>query len=370
MRSFFLDIGAGTGDATQGRAWLMDHFAYVIIILVFTGAVIGVVWFFSKFLKDYKNSPAYIEKQKNKPTSLADLKDAATKAKLSDDERKILSEMIHNHRTPNIRFLLRDFPAFDALLRETYSKIKESGNVNKLTSFFLTRQKCLNTFSEEIPIKNSRALEPGTKFTYTADKGIHYILILKEFTQDGMALEISEKMLANNEKPKSLDKVSFVFISKYGTPYNIETRIVRYQEGKMGLPWLIVTNSEKLFPLQKRASDRIDINDKCKFASVVSAAVKNKTVYRPNEKRYEAMLVDVSAGGCRLETNLPIKAEQNIYIEGKFNKNKIDSAIGVILRTTKRRDNIFVLHIKFIDIANDVVNRIYELACGYENAVI
>ena len=75
--------------------------------------------------------------------------------------------------------------------------------------------------------------------------------------------------------------------------------------------------------------------------------------------------MDVSTGGCRITTNMPIKPEQFIYIRGKLNAQDEDVVIGTIVRTTKRLDGLFILHIRFVKIAREVENRIQALVCQY-----
>ena len=40
--------------------------------------------------------------------------------------------------------------------------------------------------------------------------------------------------------------------------------------------------------------------------------------------------------------------------------------IGFIIRTTKTKNDEYILHIKFVKIEKNIVNRINALACGYE----
>ena len=44
-----------------------------------------------------------------------------------------------------------------------------------------------------------------------------------------------------------------------------------------------------------------------------------------------------------------------------------DQATGTIVRTTKRSDGIYILHIKFTKIDVKVVNKIQAMVCKYDD---
>lgn len=358
MTNLFLDIGTTSGSGLLARNWLMSNIGYVIAVVIVLILIVAGFWFVSKFLKDYYNSPEYIERKKKRPTSSEDIKEISRKAQLTKSEADALKDLCKTYRTPNIRYLVKDIDQFKNLLKEKYLQSKNKYSQEQKANYFLMRQKCLNKFSDDGKLSNSRVLDLGTEFTWTAEKGVHYKLILSEKTQDEMFLTVPPELL-KEKLPENLEKITLVFTSKNGNPYELVSRIIRVQKGKNNSDVMIVTHSDKLNSLQRRGAERIDLNSPCKFSSVIDPDLT------PKEKRYDATIIDVSATGCRLETNLPIKAQQKIYVEGNFNTLVTDNAIGEIVRTTKRRDNVFVLHIKFIKIDYEVQNRINEHACGY-----
>jgi len=372
MLSLLLDIGAGDGLYSSGRTWMKEHALPMILIVAIAVIIVVAIYFISKYQYEYKHSPEYLEKIKNRPTSKDDLKEIAVKAKLSKEELALLSEIISHHSTPNIKYILKDAQQIEDILKEKYLSLKQNGNADKIKAFFSLRQKIFLNCTQENIIKNSRQLDKDTKFTYTAEKGIHFIFKLIEMTQEGMALEVPEN-LTEEQFPKNLSKIKLPFISETGNSLEMETRVIRHQPGKAGRNWLIVTHSDKIYQMKKRAFPRLELCEPCKFSAVTEIQGKTKDAppaYEVHEKRYGANIADISAGGCRLESNLPIKAGQNIYVEGNLHKIPDLKAIGVILRTTKRSDNVFVYHIKFNKISVENENLINEIACGYESTSI
>ena len=163
-----------------------------------------------------------------------------------------------------------------------------------------------------------------------------------------------------------------MFVYKNSNPYNLETRVVRYQKGKNNTDLLVCSHTDKITPLQKRMAPRMDLNIVCDFSSVkVEKSINHKkeiTNYIPSDKMHGGILADVSAGGCRIFTRLPIKAEQHIFIKGHLDGKNDASAIGIILRTTKNKKDEYILHIKFLEITESTINSINTAACGYKTA--
>jgi len=331
--------------------------------------VIGILYLVSKYIFSYRNSEAYMERKKNKPSTLADINELGKLASMTKEEKNILWDVIKDNKSPNILFSIKDFDFMESLFKEKYDALNEANDEENKTILFSLRKKVLKTFKQQIIIKNSKGIESTTVFTYTAKKGFHHKLVLRENTPEGLILSMPSSLQGSDEKPAPLSKILFVFEAKGGYPYEFDTRVVRYQSVKQNEEQMIVVHTDRILPLQKRMSERYELDKPCKFSSVnvtPDASKKGKLNYIPADKEYEGVLADISTGGCRITTNLPIKAEQYIYIKGCFNGKIEDTAIGAIVRTTKRSDNIYILHIKFLKIAPAAVNRIEALVCGYE----
>ncbi|WP_407425955.1 hypothetical protein, partial [Treponema sp.] len=100
----------------------------VILILFIIFVVIASIYIVSKTISNYLNSDAYIEKKKNRPTSLKDINEISSLCNLVKEEKEILSHVCSNHPTPNIRYLARDYYALNAILKECFKEYDSTGN--------------------------------------------------------------------------------------------------------------------------------------------------------------------------------------------------------------------------------------------------
>lgn len=341
----------------------------VMLILLAIIFVIAAIYIISKVVTNYLNSPAYLEKKKNRPTSVKDLNELSAHCSLVKEEKDVLSLISKNHKTPNIKYIVRDYNIMSEFFKEQFKIFDRVNDEVGKTNLFNLQKKIFKTYRQQSLIKNSKNIADQTVFTFTLAKGFHHKLKMAENTSESMVLTLPPT-LKQEELPKALEKVNFIFELEDGTPYNLETRVVRYQNGKDNENQMVVVHSDKVSPLQKREQARAELNIPCKFHSVkvvVEGSGKTEKInYIPSEKAYEGILEDISTGGCRLIATLPIKAEQHIFIEGQFNGKQLDNAVGTIVRTTKRSDGIYILHIKFIKIDVKVTNRIQAMVYKFD----
>ncbi len=343
--------------------------ANVIVGFVFFILFFSIFWIVNKRITTYKNSPAYLEKQKNKPTSEKNISEVAKEAQLVKEEISILRDIfVNKHNTPNLIYQLRDVESTDPFFQEEFQELDQLQDDEAKSFLFSLRHKIFTKYRQLLILQHSQSIPVNTIFRWTPEKGIHYNLFLKANNSSGMYATIPPIMLDEKIKPAALTKVSLNFEPKNGFPYQMEARIVRYDKAKDGTPLVVLAHTGNLVPLSKRTAVRVELNTECQFSFVKAEVNGKKTVYNHAEKTHPGTLEDVSSGGCRIVTKLPIKADQYIYIKGLLGSQSEEEAIGIIIRTTQTRDNTFILHIRFVKIAKKAVNKIMAVACGYKSA--
>ncbi len=358
--------GSNSGSLVEDRSsGVVMTFTILIVVLIL---VISLIFVVSKKIVAYKNSPEHLEKQKKRPTTQKDLSEVARLANLTKKERELLWNICKTRKTPNIVYFVKESEEVEKLLKDEYSAISHIGNDELVATLFSLRTKLLRTFKQALVIRNTKVIENGTVFTFTQSKGFHHKLKLTDTNADNMIFTLPKALAESSDMPEALSKISLVFEDKDYNPYEIETRVVRYEDARDDEKRMITVHTDKVIPLKKRQAERIDVQQPCTFYSVKKIEDKNNkehVQYDVSEKEHEGTLEDVSMGGCRVITTLPIKAEQLLSIKGPMNKKDMDSAIGIIVRTTKRIDNKFILHVKFVKIDLAVKNKIQAVACGY-----
>ncbi|MBQ7159146.1 MAG: PilZ domain-containing protein [Treponema sp.] len=360
-------MGGGSGSPLLARTQV--NIFLVIALLMGIIAVLTFIYLVSKIIGNYRKSPQYLEKKRLRPSSTSDVNEVARFSHLTKDERDLLYRACKDNPSPNILYAVQDLSYISGILKDLFEQLDAEDDEKAKTALFSLRTKLFRSYTPPEEMTSSRKIDVGTKMTYTASHGVHYRLQYVERTPDALIINLPQNIIERNDRPAPLSKISLIFEAASGAPYQMETRVVRYQQNGRNEDQMVVMHSEQITPLQRRQVERIEMHEACAFASVTVSTMQdgkeNRIVYKPSATMHKGLLLDVSAGGCRLVTNIPIKAEQFIYISGKLNTKNEDSAIGTILRTTKREDGNFILHIKFVKIEPPVVNRIQAVAIGY-----
>ncbi|MBR0031117.1 MAG: PilZ domain-containing protein [Treponema sp.] len=358
------------GGTLAGRDELKANLFYYLLPVFIVAIVVAAIFFIVRYFTTYKTSAAYLEKQKSRPTRPSDIQEVARVCQLVSEEKNLLWQICKDNNTSNILYLVRDFAILEDLFKKEFAVLDENKDESSKSYLFSLRQKIKDGYGQGSIIKTSRAIEEKTVFTFTPAKGYHYKLVLVENTKTDLILLVPDDLMSSDEKPVSASKIELVFGGSDNVFYKLRTRAVRYDKGKTG-NLLVVVHSDDILPLQKRGAERIDVNMPCKFASVKTVVVgtgkKENIKYEHSDKLHEGVLEDVSVGGCRITADLPIRAEQYIYIEGPMNMRDTDSAIGSIVRTTKRSDGKFILHIRFLKVEVATVNRILAKIANFSS---
>ena len=323
-------------------------------------------------LRKSKNSPEWIAKQKNKPTKQKHLDEIVKTYALTKDERTVLWEMCRRPGVPNILYLVHDEKNLDNLFREYYAELAETGDEQLISTFFALKLKFERAQAAAAAINSSKSIPNGTILTYITPDLRRYIFPLLKNAAEGLYLQIPHALSLPTGKPMALTKVKLLFTLPSGVNYEMNTRILRYQTGFSGLAEMVVTHSTDIKAHTERHAKRYTINQKIVFSAVKITAQKTETgeniQYEPLEHRYPGMMIDISGGGCKLVSKLPIKKDQHIWLEFQVTDEQVEHAIGLIVKTNRNPyANEFNLHIKFIKISQDAQNRI--LARVYEYAV-
>lgn len=352
-----------TGSPILARINL--NLSMVLIVALGILALFAVLYFIARGIEKYRDSKAYAEKNKDRKTTAKEINSFAKKAELEKEEKEILYHIFKAHPLPNINFAIKDPAAMEQYLKEEFTVLDTANDETGKKAIFTLRNKISKTVEPDLTIKDSKLIPLKTAFTFTPSQGIHFALVLVESTPGEMHFLLPQD-LPQEDKPQILSKVTLIFVYKNSLPYEIEARVVRYQKGKNNSDIMVCGHTDRIKKRKKRLYPRLELRAGCRFSFASIEKTENGEEYKTSGKVHEGILADSSAGGCRIITKLPIKPEQYITIRAPFDGNEEEEATGFIIRTTKNKNEEYIIHIKFVRISDSTANRINAAACGYK----
>ena len=355
-------------DFQAGSSPLSSRANPVIYAVLIVAAVIifiaFLIWSALKILKKYRTSDKYIESQKNKISSYADIKNFCAKFKLSQKEQALLWKIFKKYHIVNIFYTIKDYENLSRYFKSYYIEKKSEFSDDDEEVFFSLLFNIEKICSGINVIKSTKSIPQKTKLFYINNHGVKFSFDLEENTKSFMFLKPSEQFIRETHKPEETEKILFTFTSETKMQYGFISRIIRYRRTQDGNLQLIISHPNILYKQIKRNFKRRLTSKTVEFSSAKISENKKDFIF--GEKQYFAKVTNISAGGLCLVTDLPIK--QNQFL--KINLSPFDiqeTVIGKIISTRNTiKKGYYNLHIKFVKISKKSQNKIQRTVFGYE----
>ena len=365
---FFL-LGSGSGSPIEARVAHRADIAIIIILLIAVAAVLGIAFFIWLRIKTYYKSEAYIEKERSRKTKFKDIQKLAKDNNLSQTEINTLWEICKLTDTNNILYSLKTNNEVNELFHTAYDLMKQQNlfTDEKMNDFFTTLFKLEMIVAQYKKVVSTRQIPVGCVVFYISNEGEQYPFTVTLNQKDFFTAEIPEFIYKSPRRPELLTRSRFTFRTADGLSYNLVTRIIRYNEGNDGKFYMVLSHSEQLECQAQRHFKREFFERECTFKAVKvnENPAKGEATYNFSDKEYPGKITNISAGGCCIQTELPIKEKQ--YIGVILPDTGIEEIIvGIIRRTRKLPTGKLALHIQFVQISLTTKNRIHTLVYKYE----
>ena len=342
---------------------------FIILLLSVIAVLIG-IYFLLKKIRATKNSKEWIESHKTMPTTMKNVKALAKKANLTSDEKDLLASICREFKPRNIEFLVKEEDEMEGLLKSAYdSLVSKNSSDETIANFFNLKFKLESIRAFSMFLTTTTSLTEGQEFVYRDADGTKWTLVLSKNSPQGMTLDIPKSLAKSDKRPEPLTKIMLTFSTKGDISYTLLTRIIRYDEYKEGNFRVTVSSSNSLKPIQRRLTKRLSTNISCQFSAARKSNKKkhSKTAgFEILPNKYDGMLQDISASGCRISCKMPIMQGQYLELAFTLGTSQPRSCIGLIVMTKKAQNGKeFVLHVKFINLALSAKNDIYAYIYGY-----
>lgn len=365
----FLLFGSGSGSPIEARQAHSTDIVIIIILLAIFAVILGIAFLIFMKIKNYYKSEEYLEKERSRKTKYKDIQKLAKDNNLSTEEANTLWEVCKITDTNNILYSIKSNNEVNELFHTAYDIMKQQNlfTDEKLNAFFTTLFKLEMIVAQFKKVLSTRQIPEGCIIFYISNEGEQYPFTVTQNQKDFFTAEIPDFIFKSKRRPELLTRSRFTFKTSDGLSYNLITRIIRYNEGNDGKYYMVLSHSEQLECQAQRHFKRDFFEKECSFKAVKynENAKKGEETYTFSDKQYEGKITNISAGGCCIQTTLPIKEKQ--YIGVILPEVGIEETIvGIIRRTRRLPTGKLALHIQFVQISLASKNRIHTLVYKYE----
>lgn len=354
-----------TGSPLEARQDKTIYFSILIAV------VIAVLLFFLKrIVSFFKSDENKAERDAKKITNLAIINKVTRIYDLKEKEHDFLWDIARKKKIPNMEYLFHSEENSNTFFNELIESIKNNLTLtddqiqDSLAILFSTRQKIDNGRKLLVNLSSTTAFPTGQRLQYYADNGEQYSVTILDNTKEGLTISIPRNAFNQLVQPPALSRIKILYQTRTGIAYEALCRIIRYQNST-GAGEMVITHCNSLVSYQRRQFKRIDLNADCSFSAVKVITSTNgkdgKIQYQPMEKQYKGQIIELSAGGCSLQTPMAIKEKQYIHISMSIDGNSTDQVIGLIINTSLVPDTSqYQLHIVFVRISKRTRNKIFS----------
>lgn len=354
---------------------------YVYFLLGF-GVLIAIVIGANKYVQNRKNGTKITKPGVIKPTAVfiqsrifrKEIREVAALCSFDTAQTDFFSRLCTRYHISNPLYLLRNEKMMDEVFSRAFHALAESASPEKekevSKTILFTLREAIDNYRKTITVlKSTRSINSGQEIIFITPQEEHYPTIVLENSARGLICRIPRDEFGNEIRLPLWSKIGLFFSTDNGQSYQCTVRILRYESGTRET-YGILSHTDSLRTLPSRRHERIRIDLSCRFRHVRVANVVNgrHTMHRfyPEGKEYSATIIDISAGGCSLQTLSSVADNEYIELQCSLDGKYADSMTGkVVSIEDAARGTGSVIHVKFAKMPRATMNRIFTLIFNF-----
>jgi len=233
------------------------------------------------------------------------------------------------------------------------------------TTLFMVREMIDHRIQSGKNWTSTRAIHKQQIFTLIAPTGEHYSSSVLENTDDGIVAVLPRDISGNELRLPTSAKIEIFFTAGMNKQaYRFRSRVIRYVADDSSTR-LLLAHSKQLEALPVRKHERKSTDIACTFSSVQVANVVNgkQTMHKffPEKKAYNGKILEISVGGCSIETDAPLAMNAYLQIQCGLEPDSDDTMIGKVIRLGENMPGgLQTMNIQFVQLPRITMNRIFR----------
>ena len=243
------------------------------------------------------------------------------------------------------------------------SKLSEEERERRLTYLFQIKQIIERNARRGIGVRSTIMMRPGQSVTVTTETGAQHNTRVVSNLKDMVALAAVQDDAGGQIRWPRGTRLKVNFWRESDAGYAFESKVLGYDKIK-GTQCFLVHHAKTLKREQQRKFRRSPIHRPCFFFPVLIVdsgtgrrAVKKAVVQAT--RRYLGNLIDISAGGCSVNSIYPLKPGSLCKIEFELARRQRITVFGKVKRVRKTGFRGGVMHIMFTKLSSRYLNQIY-----------
>ena len=262
----------------------------------------------------------------------------------------------------------------DTLKKGLYSlegtrDLTEEEKENRRATIFSIKQAIERNGRTGAALRSTTFLRPGQLLTITPGEGTPYSSKVISNMKDFLTVSAPAQPAGADTRWKRGTPLAVYLWRENDAGYSFQSKVLGYDTVK-GVPSVLIQHSRTLRREQRRRNRRRDIQRQCFYypirivESLEGRRQKRKASVEQN-MRTLGILVDLSAGGCAIQTMNPFDKGKLIMVEFEIERRAPVRTFGKVLNVHRERGRGGVMHVMFTRVTRQHLNRISEFVYDF-----
>ena len=257
----------------------------------------------------------------------------------------------------------------DDVLKKGIYALHQNTNLNeeererRLTYLFQIKQIIERNARRGIGVRSTIMMRAGQSVTVTTEAGAQYNTRVVSNLRDMVALAAVQDDAGGQIRWPRGTRLKINFWRESDAGYAFESKVLGYDKIK-GAQCVLLHHAKTLKREQQRKYRRSPIHRPCFFFPVLivdsgAGRRSGKKAVVQATRRYLGNLIDISAGGCSINSIYPLKPGSLCKIEFELARRQRITVFGKVKRVRKTGFRGGVMHIMFTKLSSRYLNQIY-----------
>jgi c-di-GMP-binding flagellar brake protein YcgR len=291
---------------------------------------------------------------------------------LNHDQVKVLEYVFKSGGVTDPAHTLSQPAVLDKHFRRAYKQIEKSANTEeeaqqRLTMLFSVRTTIdmVQNTSTQAPTTQQLSVNQAAVLTVNQESYPVKVLSTKG---DGILVDCPRNAIGTLIRFPRGTRVTLAFFTKTNKGFSFSSQVLGVIDTPSG-PALQLSHSGRPKAMTQRRFRRRQSALACGYYFVRVEEAKNKKSaprMTVDAKRYTGSVVDISAGGCAIKTNVSVPVGSRLKIEFEYVRSILPVAVlGQVLRTNRGGVASTIMHIKFLKVPRKAMNAINTIVFEY-----
>jgi len=243
------------------------------------------------------------------------------------------------------------------------TKLNEEQRERRLTYLFQIKQIIERNARRGTGVRSTIMMRPGQSVTVTTETGRQHNTRVVSNLKDMVALAAVQDDAGSQIRWPRGTRLKINFWKESDAGYAFESKVLGYDKVK-GTICVLLHHAKTLKREQQRRYRRSPIHRPCFFFPVLvvesgSGRRAQKKAVVQTTRRYLGNLIDISAGGCSINSVYPLSTGSLCKIEFELARRQRISVFGKVKKIRKTGFRSGVMHIMFTKLSSRYLNQIY-----------